>query len=205
MNRSLSILFVIIILFIPTKGIERNFMKKIDNFDFLNEKQKIRILKDVIERGPFYKKSADLKYRPETIGKFFNEKIYKNLIGNDILGFIFDKGFHLNDKNLRISAVKFFNGTTKYKAGFMTGLMSIFKRFKIIVKKDAGCELGVAVLDINEKGSEKSLPGITVEYYLKNLKTGKYLFHRFGTGSRKGIKYLFAEIAIIIVNSIVSS
>jgi hypothetical protein len=175
-------------------------MKRINNFESLTKKQKIRIIKDVVMRGPFLKKSADIKFHPETIGKFFNEKIYKKLKGNDILGYQFDDGFSGESATVCLKILKFFNGAKKFRGDFLKAVDKVFQKYGIKKSKKSNIELGIALLDVEPEKSERSLPGCMIEYYLKNRKTGKFFFHRLGTGNSRGIKFAFYEIAIVIVN-----
>jgi len=189
------------ILTIPIySDVKDNLMKQINNFEYLTEKQKIRIIKDVVMRGPFLKKSADIKFRPETIGKFFNEKIYKKLKGNDILGYQYDDGFSRESDTVCLKIMRFFNGTKKFKNVFLKAIDIVFHKYGIRRNLNSNIELGIALLDVESEKSSRSLPGCMIEYYLKNRRTGKFFFHRLGTGNSKGVKFAFFEIAIIIVN-----
>lgn len=197
--RTLIVLFVFILFsFISVES--KDVSKSIKDFESLTKEQKICLIKDVIRQGSFIETSSDFKFRPQTIGKFFNKKIYKKLLGNDILGYIYDEGLKTGSKNVYLKVIKYFNETEKYKNEFSIALKMVFKRYGIRFNKDGEVEIGIALLDVDPKISGKSLPGGMIEYYLKERKSGKYLFHRLGTGNKKGLKYAFMELAIIIVN-----
>ena len=118
-----TVLIIPILLYSFLSGSDNDISGRIDAFESLSEQQKIRLIKDVIKLGSFYKMSSDLKYRSKTIGKFFNKKIYGKLRGNDILGYIYDNGYGGVGKSVSLRSLKFFNGTKKFRVQFLKVLL----------------------------------------------------------------------------------
>ncbi len=172
---------------IPAEGIED-----------LNEKQKIRLLKDIVETKPFLEIGADLKIKKFTIGKFFNNKIYKKLRGNDILGYEYDGGFKCESDTVFIRTIRTTEKATPFRSEFISSLKSIIKSKKIVLSKSSPTEIGVALLDVEKNNSPSTMPGALVEVYFKNRRSGKCFYYRFGTGKRSGYKKAFRDIWSII-------
>jgi hypothetical protein len=164
----------------------------------LSDKQKLRLLKDVVRKEPFMKSSSDVKIKKFTLGKFFNMSIYKKLEGNDILGYQFDQGFQPASGGVLLKSVRTTGKTTRYKQIFISALRTVGVRRKVGFSRNGGTEIGVGLIDAEEFLTDKTLPGALVEVYFRNRGTGKYFYYRFGTGKRQGLKEAFEDIWDII-------
>lgn len=186
---SLSIIMFIMIFVVPVpaEGIEK-----------LNEKQKVQLLKDIVEMKPFLKTGSDIKMKKFTIGKFFNKKIYEKLRGNDILGYEYDGGFKGESDVVFIKTIRTTAKTEPYRSDFFRSLKSILKNKKIRLSKSSPTEIGIALLDVEKDNSRLTMPGALVEVYFKNRRSGKYFYYRFGTGKRSGYKDAFRDIWVIV-------
>ncbi len=193
---SLSLIAIVVFVFISSVEAEGIYD--------LNEKQKIRLLMDVVESKPFLASASDLKSKKFTIGKFFNNKIYKKLRGNDILGYEYSSGFRNESDSIFIKTVRTTEKTSPFRSDFFNSLKNILKQKKIILSKSSPTEIGIALLDVEKKNSSSTMPGALVEVYFKNRRSGKYFYYRFGTGKRSGYKNAFRDIWFIIF-SIVES
>jgi len=190
-NRELlCISLAVIVIFrwpVPAEGLEN-----------LNSKQKIRLLKDIVETKPFLKNGSDLKMKKFTIGKFFNKEIYKKLKGNDILGYEYDGGFRHESDTIFIKTIRTTRKTSHFRSEFFSSLKNILKKKKIVLSKSSSTEIGIALLDVEKSNSPSTMPGALVEVYFKNRRTGKYFYYRFGTGKKSGYKKAFRDIWLII-------
>ena len=195
------ILMLCVLILSNASGISQEDKTNMDRFDSMTIEQKIQFVKDIIIRGPFLKKSADPDLKPYTIGKFFNSKIYKKLSGNDILGYIFDQGFTGISNKVSVKVFKTTEKTRKYKSKFITAFRMVLQKNNMKLVKKCNIEMGIALLDVDDGISRKSLPGVLVEAYLKNIRTNKYIFHRIGTGKKDGIEAAFCDLMLVILNS----
>lgn len=194
------ILILWILIVATTHGISKEDEYNMERFNSMTNEQKIQFVKDVIIRGPFLEKSADPGLKPYTIGKFFNYKIYKKLYGNDILGYIYDQGFTGTSSEVSVKVFKTTKRTRRYKSKFISTFITLLKKNNIRLVKKCDIEIGIALVDVNDGISGKSLPGALIEAYLKNNKTNKYIFHRLGTGKRDGIESAFHDLLLMILN-----
>ncbi len=170
----------------------------------LDSKQKEQLLKDIIIRKPFLDFASDLKLKKNSIGKFFNRRIYKMLMGNDILGYDFDGGFVFDSDRISITEIKTPGIISKYRKKFIRLLRNELISRKIRVVKNSHIEIGVALLDVEPEQTLKSLPGALVELFFKNKKLGKSFYYRFGTGKRSGLNGAFSDIWQIIFSTLES-
>ena len=164
----------------------------------LNEQQKIRLLKDIVETKFFLEAGSDVKMKKFTIGKFFNKEIYKKLKGNDILGYEHDGGFRCESDTVFIKTIRTIKKTSPYRSDFFRSLKKNLKDKKIQLSKSSVTEIGIALLDVEKNKSPSTMPGALVEVYFKNRRSGKYFYYRFGTGKRSGYKNAFGDIWSII-------
>ncbi|MEN8153481.1 MAG: hypothetical protein ABFR75_05610 [Acidobacteriota bacterium] len=200
MKKKILLIFCLIVL-LTIRGVPREENDNLGKFNSMTSEQKIQFIKDVIIRGPFLKKSADPRLKPYTIGKFFNNKIYKKLYGNDILGYIYDQGFAGISDKISVKIFKTTDRTRKYKSKFINILIAFLKKNKIRFVKESNVEMGIAMLDVDDGSSGRSLPGVLIEAYLKNNKTNKFIFHRIGTGKKSGVEAAFYDLMLIVLNS----
>ena len=192
-NKKLPYYFLlVIVVFVFVSSVQA------EDIDDLNEKQKIRLLKDVVESKHFLVAGSDLKLKKFTIGKFFNNKIYKKLKGNDILGYEYSDGFRNESDSIFIKTVRTTEKTSHFRSDFFASLKNILKQKKIKLSKSSTTEIGIALLDVEKNNSLSTMPGALVEVYLKNRRSGKYFYYRFGTGKRTGYKNAFKDIWSII-------
>lgn len=200
--KRLLILMSLLCVFHISADTTREIEKKINNFSNLSEDQKIQLIKDVIKREPFLKESADIKYKPHTVGKFFNNKIYSRLKGNDILGYIYDQGFFSNTKDITIKTLKLIGDTKKYKNDFINTLKYVAKKMNVRFVKNSHIKLGIALLQVQEEKTKNSYPGALVEFYFVNESSGKKFFQRLGTGKKNGHKSAMADLWTLALNTL---
>jgi hypothetical protein len=132
---------------------------------------------------PFLKDSPDVYLESKSLGHFFTDNIYSRLEGNAYFGYRFDEGFKCGDPDVSIESIKDLTGTAG--AAYRLALEQALTNHRI--KANAACQIGVCVIGVEAKETEKTLPGVMVEAYLRNSSTKKSFFIRFGTGSPRGL------------------
>ena len=142
-------------------------------------------IKRMIDQRPFLKDSLDVIWEPQTLNKFFTGKIYERLTGNAFLGYIWDEGFTCSAREVSIAEVKDFTKT--YGAAYRLALEQALTAGGYKVNPKANCQIGIAILGVEPKETDKTLPGVLVEAYLRNAATKKSYFIRYGTGSYEGL------------------
>jgi hypothetical protein len=133
-------------------------------------------------KKPFLKDSPDVYLEPKSLGRFFTEKIYQRLEGNAYFGYRWDEGFTCGNV-ISIEPVKDLTGATG--AAYRLALEQALSGYRIT--PDAVCQIGVCIVGIEPKETDRTLPGVMVEAYLRNSSTEKSFFIRFGAGSPRGL------------------
>lgn len=175
-----------------------------ESIDDLSDKQKIRLLKDIVEVKPFQGNGSDIKLKKFTVGKFFNNKIYKKLKGNDIMGYEYNGGFRNESDTVFIKTIRTTERTSLFRSDFFSSLKNILKRKKVLLSRSSPTEVGIALLDVEKNNTSSTMPGALVEVYFKNRRSDKYFYYRFGTGKRSGYKNAFRDIWLIIFSMLES-
>ena len=132
---------------------------------------------------PFLKDSSDVLLEPESMNRFFTDKIYQKLTGNAYFGYKWDEGFTCPSKEVFIAEIKDLAETTA--PAYRLALEQALSEY--LINPDAACQIGVAIVGIEDKETQKTLPGVMVEAYLRNASTQKSFFYRFGAGSPRGL------------------
>jgi hypothetical protein len=138
----------------------------------------------------FLESETSRKY-PWSMNKFFDSRIYGRLIGNEFFGYYYDEGIEYGDKSNRIAidtiAVIKGRGYEKYKDIFtriFLETLALSKKQTYYVDKQSRYSIGICIVSVKEKDDVESSKGIVLESYIKDRKTGKYFYHRCGTGSQ---------------------
>jgi len=132
---------------------------------------------------PFLKDSSDVLLEPESLNRFFTDRIYQKLTGNAYFGYKWDEGFSCPSKEVSIAEVK--DLAEKIAPAYRLALEQALADYQI--RTDAVCQIGVSIVGIENKETERTLPGVMVEAYLLNTSTQKSFFYRFGAGSPRGL------------------
>jgi hypothetical protein len=142
-------------------------------------------IKRMIDQRPFLKDSLDVIWEPQTLNKFFTDRIYEKLTGNTILGYTWDEGFACSAREVSIVEIK--DLTKTYGAAYKLALEQALTAGGYKINPKADCQIGIAILGVEPKETDKTLPGVLVEAYLRNAATKKSYFIRYGTGSYEGL------------------
>ena len=132
---------------------------------------------------PFLRDSSDVLLERQSLNRFFTDRIYERLTGNAYFGYRWDEGFTCPVREISIVEIKDLTGTTA--AAYRLALEQAL--FEYQIKPDAVCQIGLAIVGIEAKETERTLPGVMVEAYLRNSETRRSFFIRFGAGSPRGL------------------
>jgi len=146
----------------------------------------------------FLKDSSDTLLEPESLNRFFTDKIYQKLTGNAYFGYKWDEGFSCPSKEIFIEEIKDF--TEKTGAAYRLALEQALSDYQIM--PEAACQIGLAVIGVEDKETDKTLPGVMVEAYLRNKITKKSFFYRFGSGSPRGLAAALRTSAEMLVSEL---
>lgn len=171
-----------------------------DLIDNLPPDQKLYYLAVATLSRPFLQDSPDVIKEKSSLYQFFSQKIYEKLKGNYFLGYIYDEGFSFAGDEIQLDIVKGTYKTKKFLKAFKeAGRISAGKN-KIKLVKNSSYGIGVALVGVQFTKTKSSLPGVMLEVYLTNRKTGKTLFYRFGTGNKGGLDKAMIDAWDIIFN-----
>jgi len=134
---------------------------------------------------PFLDDSSDVWLEPDSLNKFFTDKIYQRLAGNAYYGYKWDEGFTCDGKEIAIEEIKDLTGTAS--AAYRLALEQSLIADKYQINPKAVCQIGVCIVGVEAAETERTLPGVMVEAYLRNSATKKSFFIRYGAGSPRGL------------------
>ncbi len=178
-------------MFVPAiPGQERG---KVDPRQYLAE------LARVGARKPFLVDSPDVYLEPRSLNHFFTEPIYRRLQGNAYFGYDFDEGFRFEGKAVQIEALKDLTPGSLCYAAYKLALERALGASGLEVRPAATCQIGVCIVGVETRETEKTLSGVMVEAYLRNVQQKKSFFIRFGAGSPRGLAaaiWLSAEMLV---------
>jgi len=132
-------------------------------------------------KKPFLKDAPDVYLEPKSLNRFFTDRIYQKLEGNAYFGYRFDEGFSCGESEVSIEEIRDLTGTTG--AAYRYALEKALTAAKYQIKPDAACRIGVCIVGIEAKETERTLPGVMAEAYLRNASAKKSFFIRYGVGS----------------------
>ena len=153
---------------------------KLSDADFITGVNELALLG---AKKPFLKDSSDVLLEPKSLGHFFTDRIYQRLEGNAYFGYRFDEGFNCDESEVSIEEIRDLTGTTG--AAYRLALEQALENYKINPK--AVCQIGLGIIGVEAKETDRTLAGVMVEAYLRNASTKKSLFIRFGAGSPGGL------------------
>ncbi|HYK89328.1 MAG TPA: hypothetical protein VE398_11190 [Acidobacteriota bacterium] len=165
----------------------------------VDPRQYLAELARVGARKPFLVDSPDVYLEPRSLNRFFTEPIYRRLQGNAYFGYDFDEGFRFEGKAVQIEALMDVTpGSTCYTA-YKLALERALGASGLEVRPAATCQIGVCIVGVETRETEKTLPGVMVEAYLRNVQQKKSFFIRFGAGNPRGVAaaiWLSAEMLV---------
>jgi hypothetical protein len=155
-------------------------------------------------KKPFLNESSDVLLEPQSMNKFFTDKIYQRLEGNAYFGYRWDEGFTCPGNEVSIEEL--LDLTEKTAAAYRFALELALGNYQI--NPGAVCQIGLAIVGAEAVETERTLPGVMVEAYLRNTTTKKSFFVRYGAGSPRGLAAairLSAEMVVSVLEALSGS
>jgi hypothetical protein len=155
--------------------------------DKMTPREALTLLARVGAKKPFLKDSPDVYLEPDSLNKFFTTPIYKKLEGNGYFGYRYDEGFSFNENEVQIAIFKDITEGKRSSSAYRLALENALSAAGLAIKPKASCQIGICIVGVEECETDKTLPGIMVEAYLRNSVLKKSFFIRYGAGSPRGL------------------
>lgn len=164
-------------------------------------KQDLDLIKMATALDP-YSKSAEARQNPESLGVFFPKALYPKLLGNPIMGYLYDEGYSSGgQKVVKIGRYKIPKKMEAHSAAFKQCVQTACAKAGLRLGVDGRLELGVALVGVVPVKSDKSMPGVCVEFYVRNRDTGKTVFARRSFGSKTLIQAMMDAAVYMAVRA----
>jgi len=147
---------------------------------------------------PFLEDCPDLRTDPRSIGQFFTPEVYARLRGNAYYGYQHDEGFAWPGGAVCLEPVRAVSPTRPYVDAFSQALREALRQRGLRLESRAAARIGLCLVGAEPRQTVQTLPGIMVEVYFTNIKTGKSFFWRVGVGSRDGFSAALVDASDII-------
>jgi len=158
----------------------------------------LEFLAKVAAVRPFLEDCPDLRTDPRSIGQFFTPEVYARLRGNAYYGYQHDEGFAWPGGAVCLETVRAVPSTKLYVEAFGQAFREAIQQRGLRLESRAAGRIGLCLVGAEPRSTVQSLPGIMVEVYFTNTKTGKSFFWRFGVGSRDGFSAALVDASDII-------
>lgn len=155
-------------------------------------------------RKPFLIDSTDVYLEPRSLSRFFTEPIYRRLKGNAYFGYEYDEGFSLAGQAVQIEVLKDLTPGAAYVPVYRLALDRALTASGFEVKRSAACLIGVCIVGVEAQETDRTLPGVMVEAYLRNASQKKSIFIRYGAGSHRGLAPAIRLSAEMLVSRLAS-
>lgn len=153
----------------------------------INQREALALISRVGAKKPFLKDSPDIYLEPDSLNKFFTMPIYKKLEGNGYFGYRYDEGFSFGGNDVQIAVFKDITEGNRCSEAYRMAIEKAVEAAGLTINPKASCQIGICIIGIEEHETEKTLPGIMVEAYLRNSLLKKSFFIRYGIGSPRGL------------------
>lgn len=147
---------------------------------------------------PFLEDCPDLRTDPQSIGRFFTPEVYARLRGNDYYGYQYDEGFSWPGGAVCLDPIRSVSSTQPYQEAFTQVLREALRQRGFRLESRAAARIGLCLVGVETRQTFQTLPGIMVEVYFTQTRTGKSFFWRFGVGSRDGFSAALVDASDII-------
>ena len=155
-------------------------------------------------RKPFLTDSPDVYLEPSSLNRFFTEPIYRRLKGNAYFGYEYDEGFGIAGRAVQIEVLKNLTPGADYVPAYRLALEQALAHSGFELKSGAPCLIGVCIVGVEARETERTLPGIMIEAYLRNASLKKSSFIRYGAGSPRGLPAAIRLSAEMLVSRLAS-
>jgi hypothetical protein len=194
--RAASFWLLMLAILFPVAIRSEDLPRKVDPRAYLTELMRLGA------RKPFLTDSPDVYLEPESLNQFFTEPIYRRLEGNAYFGYRYDEGFYFDGTEIQIELIRDLTSRTGCIAAYRVALETALVATGIQIKPTAPCQIGICIVGIEEHETNKTLPGIMVEAYLRNARQKKSFFMRYGTGSPRSLAAAIRLSAEILVSEL---
>jgi len=158
----------------------------------------LEFLAKVAAVRPFLEDCPDIRTDPQSIGRFFTPEVYARLRGNAYYGYQYDEGFAWPGGAVCLEPVRAVTSTQPYREAFGQAFRESLQQRGLRLESRAAVRIGLCLVGAAPSQTVQTLPGIMVEVYFTNTKTGKSFFWRFGVGSRDGFSAALVDASDII-------
>jgi hypothetical protein len=155
-------------------------------------------------RKPFLIDSPDVYLEPQSLGQFFKDGIYRKLQGNSYFGYDYDEGFVLEGRLVQIEVLNDLTPGKACQKAYRLALEQALNAAGFQLKPAAPIQIGVGVVGVEPRESDKTLAGIMVEAYARNSRLKKSFFVRYGAGHPRGLPAAVRLSAEMLVSQILS-
>ncbi len=153
----------------------------------VDQREALALISRVGAKRPFLKDSPDVYLEPDSLDRFFTMPIYRKLEGNGYFGYRYDEGFLFGGNDVQIAVFKDTTNGKRCSSAYRMALENAISAAGLTVNPKALCQIGICIVGIEERETEKTLPGIMVEAFLRNSTLKKSFFIRYGVGSPRGL------------------
>ncbi|MBN1199208.1 MAG: hypothetical protein JXA23_07640, partial [Bacteroidales bacterium] len=165
----------------------------------LTDEQKLELAKVVFTPHEFLK-SPDVKYYPETVGKFFTTPIYEKMTGNIYLGYSYSEGIVFEGNRVGIDKLKVLEDTEPYKKLFVERVLKVTQQNGIeITTENTRFKMGICLVSVAPETTDETYAGLVAEMYINDTETKRTLFRRFYAGKRDGLELAMEDAGLQIV------
>ncbi len=158
----------------------------------------LEFLAKVTAVRPFLEDCPDLRTDPQSIGRFFTPEVYARLQGNDYYGYQYNEGFSWLGGAVCLDPIRSVSSTQPYQEVFTQVLREALRQRGFRLESRAAARIGLCLVGVETRQTFQTLPGIMVEVYFTQTRTGKSFFWRFGVGSRDGFSAALVDASDII-------
>jgi hypothetical protein len=194
--RAASLWLVMLAILFPVAIRGQDLPKKVDPRAYLT--QLIRLG----ARKPFLTDSPDVYLEPGSLNQFFTDPIYRRLEGNAYFGYRYDEGFNFDGTEIQIDVIKDLTPGAGCAAAYRLALENALAAAGLEIKPTAPYQIGVCIVGIEEHKTDKTLPGVMVEAYLRNARQKKSFFIRYGAGSPRSLAAAIRLSAEMLVSEL---
>ena len=159
-----------------------------ENKGILSREQALELAR-MLAREDAFLEGPDVKYAPETIGRFFKKEVYERLKGNPFMGYYFEEGGRYSGAKTRTLWVDVISGiseTRPWHKMVRRALERLAETKGYGFDRNSPNRVGIYLIQVHPKKTKTSHPGIVAEIYLQNRGNGSVLYTRQYEGDLRG-------------------
>jgi len=159
----------------------------------------------MLAREDPFLEGPDVKYAPDTIGKFFKKEIYEGLRGNPFMGYYLEDGGGYTGsktKTIWIDVLAGFEETKPWHQVIRSAMEKLAEVKGYKLDKNSPNRVGFYAIQVHPEKTKTSHPGIVAEIYIQNRDNGSVLYTRQYEGDLKGPEAAIVTLCDFIFFSI---